>query len=68
VAANETDVMQIVFHDSDDVSDDDPTNSVCFNDVAAGGACGPITIDFLKSGGAIWDRQDFCVEIAMTPK
>jgi len=72
VAINETDVMQIVFYDFDDVTANDPTNSVCFN---TGGECGAIGIEYLRAGGAIWDFSSdpaaddrFYVEIGLVAK
>jgi hypothetical protein len=71
VGINATDVMQIVFYDSDDASNDDPTNAVCFGvDV-----CGPVGVAVLQAGGAIWDDSSdpaaddrFYVEVSFVAK
>lgn len=54
VGINDTDVMVIAFYDSDDASDDNLTNSICFGV----SECGPVSLNALQSGGAVWDFRD----------
>lgn len=74
VAINADEALWFAFYDWDDLSPNDFLNLVCFFD-NVGDPCGPVGIEFLHAGGAVWDytnapepKDRFFVQVSFVAK
>jgi hypothetical protein len=68
IAFNETDPWSLIFRDYDALSPDDPVGVHAF--AQPDGSPGPVPVEFLHAGGAIWGDATtaFTVTVTFVPK